>query len=63
MAVAHSEVGQICNLRGGAVHGVIPVVTLYSQKGLPHLTSDATWAATGCLRFQLANRDNPGRAS
>jgi hypothetical protein len=63
LAVANSEVGQIFNLRGGAVHRVMPVVTLYSQKGLPRLTSDATWAATGCLRFQLANRDHPGRAS
>jgi len=62
-AVAHSGVGQLCNLRGGAVYGVMPVVTLNSQKGLPRLTSDATWAATDCLRFRLANRDHPGRVS
>ena len=62
-AVAHSEVGQLWTQREGAVYGVMPVMTLYSQKGLPRLTSDATWAATGCLRFRLANRDHPGRAS
>ena len=55
--------GQLCTLREGAVYGVMPVMTLNSQKGLPRLTSDATWAVTGCLQFQLANRDHPGRVS
>jgi hypothetical protein len=56
-------VGQLWTLREGAVYGVMSVMTLYSQKGLPRLTSDATWAVTGCLRLQLANRDHPVRVS